>query len=185
MVDKVNEIKTSKKNKSLAYISSLVHQADRARASYDYQLALELYQKALIALEQELAKNGGDDSNQRELRFTIHDGCAKCYNLLAEADHEIGELTKMERLATELDDQSRGVNAINRQVETKFTSGDIDQALSLSRKALKLSRKIGDRDEEAQSLMLLSQIQVQLGKAEESIRNNREALTIFRETGNL
>ena len=185
MVDKVRESKTSKKKSQVNKIEQLIIQAEKAKSSYDYPAALVLYEDALTALEQEIAKNGGDETRQLELRYRIHDGRAQCYNLLAEAHQEITELNEMKGLATQLIDPSRRVNVINRLAELKFVMGDSEEGESLSRAALELAKKNGERDEEAQSLMLLSQVQFQIGETEESDRNNDQALAIFRDTGNL
>ena len=167
MVDKVKKPKASKKKNRVNEVEHLIKQADKAKAGYDYPAALELYQEALTALEQEIAKNGGDETKQFDLRYRIHDGRARCYNLLAEANLEIGELNEMEGLATQMIDESRRTNSINRQAEIKFTSGDSSEGEKLSRAALELARNNGERDEEGQSLMLLSQIQFQHNHSEQ------------------
>jgi len=185
MVDTLKEPKVSKKKNQVNELEHLIKQADKAKAGYDYPAALDLYKEALTVLEQEIAKNGGDEAKQLDFRYMIHDGRAQCYNLLAEASQEISELNEMEGLATQMIDESRRINSINRQAEIKFTSGDSSEGEKLSRAALELARNNGERDEEGQSLMLLSQIQFQMGESEKSERNNKTALDMFRETGNL
>ena len=185
MVDKVREPKVSKKRNQLNEIEHLINQAEKIKSGYDYQAALEQYHDALNALDLQAGKNGANEKQLLTLRFRIHDGRAQCYNLLAQSHQEDKELIEMERLATQLMDPSRKVNVINRLAELKFRMGDSEEGESLSRAALELAKKNGERDEEAQSMMLLSQVQFQIGETVESDRSNRLALAIFRDTGNL
>ncbi|MBK5108612.1 MAG: GAF domain-containing protein, partial [Anaerolineales bacterium] len=185
MVDKVREPKVSKKKNQLKEIEHLIKQAEKIKSGYDYPAALEQYDNALKTLDLQVGKNGGDEKRLLTLRFRILDGRAQCYNLLAQAHQENKELIEMERLATQLMDPSRRVNVINRLAELNFVMGESEEGESLSRAALELAKINGERDEEAQSLMLLSQVQFQIGETEESDRNNKLALAIFRDTGNL
>ena len=185
MVDKVGEPKTAKRKTSRKSIEKLVVQAEKMMTSYDYPAALVLFDQAHTVLEPENSKNGGDEAKLLKLRYRIHDGRARCYNQLAQGNLEIGELDLMEDLADQLSDQSRKVNVLNRQAEAKLVSGNPEEAEVLCRSSLDLARELGDQDEEGQSLMLLSQIQYQYDRIEESELNNRRALVVFRETGNL
>ncbi|MGB7093484.1 MAG: GAF domain-containing protein, partial [Anaerolineales bacterium] len=185
MVEKVRQKKKSKSRTSRNEVSNLIKQAVKAKSGYDYPAAIELFDQALAALDQLSRKNGADENRLLEDRYAIHDGRAECYNWMAESNQEITELKIMEGLATQLEDQPRRINVINRQAEAMFGMGDLDEGERLSELALKFAREFGEQNEEGQSLTLLSQIQFQKGESENARHNNEQALAIFKEIEDL
>jgi PAS domain S-box-containing protein len=166
-------------------ITNLIQKAMKAKAGYDYPGALELFDQAQCAIDKLLSENGADEKKLLEGQYTIHDGRANCYNWMADNNQELSELEIMAGLAAQMGDESRRINVINRQAEAMFGLGEFDEGERLSVEARALAIENGEKDEEAQSLMLLSQIQFQKGETEKSHHNNKQALEIFRETGNL
>ncbi|OPY54383.1 MAG: Tetratricopeptide repeat protein [Methanosaeta sp. PtaU1.Bin112] len=62
-----------------------------------------------------------------------------------------------------------------------FHLGEYDKAIDYCERALKASRKFGDKQREAQALFTLGNVSESLGHQEEAIRLAQSALAIFEE----
>jgi GAF domain-containing protein/tetratricopeptide (TPR) repeat protein len=181
MADRVKE-KTKAKSKQFEnQFSQLFQKAMRAKAGYDYPAALNLFEQAQIVLDKLAKANGVSEVVLLEKQFSIHDGRAVCYNWMAESNYELDELKGMVKLATQLGEQSRRINAINRQAEALFGLGDFEKGERLCLQARDLAIENGDKHEQGQSLWLLSQALFQKGEIENSSHSIERALAIFTE----
>ena len=91
MVDKLRGTKKSKNKRAEQEIASLIRQAVKVKAGYDYPSAIELFDQALHGLDQLSRKNGADEAYLLEDRYSIHDGRAECFNWMGETNQEIAE----------------------------------------------------------------------------------------------
>ena len=146
---------------------------------------LELFDQAQFSMDKLSQLNGTSEDFLLEIGYKIHDGRADCRNWMAEPNLEIDELKVMEKIAAKMGDESRGINVLNRQAEAKFGIGDIEGGVKILEKNLKKARQIGEKNEQAQSLLLLSLAQYQKGESDKSSQNIESALALFKETGNL
>jgi len=126
MVDKVRAAKKSTKKISLKETASLLEQAEKAKAGYDYNSALELFDQAQGVIEKQARENGSNERLLLEYLYAIHDGRAGCYNWMALLNQELVELEIMAGLAQQLEDRTQEINTINRQAEALIGLGDID-----------------------------------------------------------
>ena len=155
--------------------------ADKARAAFDYESAIERYTHALDLLR---ADKGA--LPHRALRITQYDllsARAECYGRLGNLAAQSADLEAMERLAQAMRDVARQIDALNRRVDPMARLGNTDEAQDAAQTALALARGAGDYKLEADSLNRLGWVKGTVGNSAEGQRHYEEALHRYRRLG--
>jgi tetratricopeptide (TPR) repeat protein len=110
---------------------------------------------------------------------------AQAHNVLGVLGGEdaISHLQESLRLAEELEEPDARVAALNNLSLAKAASGEVDEALDLTRTALDLCVASGDRHREAALRSNLADLLHAMGREEESMQQMRRSVEIFAEVG--
>lgn len=114
---------------SPASLATLTAQAERARAGYKWQEAIEHYTAALAL--------AGD---QRALRCDLLDGRAECWRMLEASTRELADLAALAALAAAADDAARQAQAAARQSFAYRLLGSLEEARATAEAGLALAR---------------------------------------------
>jgi tetratricopeptide (TPR) repeat protein len=152
-------------------------ESERARALADRSLvahrrgeadrALQLARKALL-----LAKDARDDR-----------AIAQAHNILGILSGDRKHLEQALDLAEGLADPAVSVAALNNLALAHLRDGDAEKALPLATRALEESETLGDRHREAALHNNLADVLRAVGRADESMRHLKRAVTLFSEIG--
>jgi PAS domain S-box-containing protein len=141
--------KPSAKDKRRQELARLQRAGDKARAAFEYAEAIQHYDAAL-AMGQ--ASKGLLNPGQE---FDLRDHRAFSYRRLGRLEAESAELKAMAALAKAAEDLPRQVKALNDLSQVATNLADFKAAERAAKSALRLSRELGDRKLEADSLMAL------------------------------
>jgi CHAT domain-containing protein len=120
---------------------------------------------------------------------TEYNGLARTYQLLYEKPEAVENYAKALKLATEIGDRTLVARALNNLASTytsvgERTPADYARATSLLRQALTDWRAIGDRSNEAATLVNLGQVAVATHQYQLALRSLEPALHLARSAGN-
>jgi tetratricopeptide (TPR) repeat protein len=139
---------------------------------YQYQPALELYEKALAQAKSDLA------GQARSLR-NLGDALRQCGRPLQALDYYQQALGKYQGLG----DRDGELNALNWLGGVSYLLGQYPQAIEYHQQTLAIAREIGDRQGEAHSLGNLGNTYCALGQYPQAIEYYQQSLAIDREIG--
>lgn len=129
-----------------AAIPTLKAQADRAREALDYQAAIALYTQAMVETPAELDPIA---------EYGLLAARAACYRRLGNTEASLNDWQSMVKLAQQMDDVAREINALNELSQQALNRGDLKQSEQASRSALAKAEQLGNRGLIAASLMCL------------------------------
>jgi len=128
-------------------LTELRAQAERARAGYKWQEAIERYTAALAL--------AGD---QPALCYDLLDGQAECRRMSGDFTAEVADLEAMAGLAGTLYDPARQAQVAGRLTSAYRLLNDLDRAGEAGEGGLALARAMGDPRGEAYCLVALARV---------------------------
>ncbi len=141
---------------------------------YQYQPALELYEKALS-----LAKAKSDPAGEARSLRNLGDALRKCGRPFQAVDYYQQALGKYR----ELGDRNGELNTLNWLGAAFYLLGQYPQAIEYYQQSLAIAREIGNRRGEANSLGSLGIAYDSLGQYQQAIEYLQQTLAIMREIG--
>jgi len=157
-------------DQALTYV---LQAGERARAVFEYELALRRYRRALALV-----------SDDPSTRWDVLARQERALDVLSRRDDQADVLREMLRLAEALDDAERRARTRHRRGWLEVLSGKPRQALSHLDQAIALSRTAGDRDVLADCLTSVARAWWRIGDTSRCQVAVEEAQALFRETGN-
>lgn len=160
----------------------LLQAGERAKCAYANHEALNLFRRALTAIDQLMAtKKLRQQSEERLLmkRFDIMRARVEIYQLLGHLPEQEPDLAEMLKLATRLKDWRRIAEAHLRKAEYCQMAGCYPEAEEELKRALAIHRKLGDRRGEGLALRQLGFVHESLGEYKEALKHYRQAHKIF------
>jgi signal transduction histidine kinase/predicted ATPase len=145
---------------------------DKARQIYANESAVQHYSRAL-----ELARSE-DTHVPPETLYEILAGREEAYRLIGQRKAQQSDLEAMAEIAAKMDDVSRQIEVITRQVDLASQLGNHANVLLAAETALSLARQVQDRKLEADSLDALGEANFGLGEFEEAYECHSDALHI-------
>jgi CHAT domain-containing protein len=147
---------------------------DGYKYARDYLASLHCYKKAL-----EVSRLSGS------LKATLHNAIGQVYAQLYQLKLAKDYFTEAILLARRVNDLSAEALALSELADLHYRQGERDQALSRAARARRLNRRRGDPGAEAALLHLTGRINQEDGLVEQARTAYEEALTIYRQTGDL
>ncbi len=147
--------------------------ADRARAAFDWELAQALYAEALERTA----------SAEPETFYALLDDRAECHRHLGSFPAQAADLEAMVRLAEEMGDPVRQIEAVSRLADLRIWQGELAEARHLAETALAKARERQDRKLEADSLAVLGNVCLRAGEAAQGKEHAGGALDLYRGLG--
>jgi len=147
----------------------------RARAAYDTETAIKLYDR-LIALLTEQGDAAG-----------VFDALAEravCHRTLIRFDEARSDLEAMARLAQDLGDERRQIEVVARQVTLAAQTGSARGMETEGEEALLRAQALGDVELEADVLTALGEMHFSLGDVSHAEQRHDRALALYRTIGN-
>ncbi len=152
-------------------VAELQAAAESARTASKYEEAIALYTQALAA------------PVAASVEYDLLAGRGQAYRDNGDLAAAAADWEALARLADELDDAARQVQARNLQVETLASMGRAAEAQPLAEQALALARAAGDRKLEADSLEALGASYIFVSDYAHALTYYEEALGLYRELG--
>jgi PAS domain S-box-containing protein len=173
------EKEMTERGKTELSIHELQAAATQAQAAFQWQEAISLYSQALAQQEVPPTK-----------AYDLVDGRATCYRQVGDFPAAEADLEALTRLARELGDTPREIQATNQQADLQVRQGRLAEAQEAADLALSLARQAADlaaqtrRKLEADCLVALGEIHERLGEWASSKEHSQQALDLYLELGN-
>jgi GAF domain-containing protein len=155
-----------------ATLADLSEAAERAWASYEYELAIDLYSWAL--------ERSGTSVGER---FDLLRGRERCYRRLGRLEDEMRDLQAMIELAKVLDDAERHVDALALMSALLSTLGRLGESKATAQVALDVALGSGDSVSIAKGLRARAAASMRLGETVAAGEDAERALDRFRTAG--
>jgi len=136
-------------------LDELKQAADRARAAYENERAIDQYTQALELLSDTV------ETPRRGVSATRYDllvGRADCHRILSNFAAQREDIAQALDIARTLNDVGRQIDALDHRAGLLIKLGSGDEAQSAAEQALDLARRHGERKREADSLSILSEL---------------------------
>lgn len=151
----------------------------QALKTYHHQKGLALAELGLEACEK-LVDERADQAYLDAQRYEILSQRIQIYDFQGKWEKQRQDLVIMEDLAKRLRDENRSARVFQKKGDLYFKMGEYSEAKAVSRKALEIYQRVGDKKGQADSQRIIGNVYDELGQYDNAFDYYRQALEVSR-----